>query len=95
MKFFAEIDIMPHLDLPNPQGKTIGRSLKNIHMDDIEEVVVGKHIALTVEAVSEEEAREKVDAACRQLLANRITETYSFFIHQEENRSSEEGNSGE
>lgn len=95
MKFFAEIDIMPHRDLPNPQGKTIARSLKNIHMDDIEEVLVGKHITLVVEAVSEEEAREKVDAACRQLLANRITETYSFFIHQEENEHSEEVTRGE
>lgn len=95
MKFFAEIDIMPHRDLPNPQGKTVARSLKNIHMDEIEDVQIGKHISLVVEAVSEEEAREKVDAACRQLLANRITETYSFFVHQEEDEHSEKVNSEE
>jgi len=92
MKYIAEIDIMLLRELPDPQGETVARTLKNIHIEDIEQVRIGKHISMTLEADSEEEARKKTDDACQKLLANQIMETYSFFIHKEEE---EEGNNGE
>lgn len=50
-------------------------------MDTIDNVRIGKHIRLDVDATTEEEARATVDAACRQLLANLIMEEYSFELH--------------
>jgi len=47
-------------------------------MDNIDNVRIGKHIRLEVEADSQEQAHETVDSACRQLLANLIMEEYSF-----------------
>jgi phosphoribosylformylglycinamidine synthase len=35
---------------------------------------------MTLEAATEAEAREKVDTACRKLLANLIMETYTYSI---------------
>lgn len=84
MKFIAEIDIMPHEEVPDPQGEIVAGALKKIHIEGIEQVRLGKHISMELEATSETEARQKVDAACQKLLANGVAETYSFFVHGEE-----------
>ena len=33
MKFLAEIDIMPHKELLDPQGKTVAKNLHHIPVD--------------------------------------------------------------
>ena len=82
MKFSAEIDIMPQKEILDPQGKAVKLGLHNLNMDTIDNVRIGKHIRLDVEADSEAQARETVDAACRQLLANLIMEEYSITLRQ-------------
>ncbi|MBK8041759.1 MAG: phosphoribosylformylglycinamidine synthase subunit PurS [Haliscomenobacter sp.] len=80
MKFIAAIDVMPHKELLDPQGKTVANNLSHVQIFGIEEVRIGKHIAMTLEAETEEAAREKVETACQKLLANLIMETYTFKI---------------
>lgn len=80
MKFKAEIDIMPLEALLDPQGKAVSNSVKNIGLDAISGVRIGKHIRLFVEAANEEAAGKLVDEACKKLLANQIMESYSFVI---------------
>ncbi|MBO0949104.1 phosphoribosylformylglycinamidine synthase subunit PurS [Fibrella forsythiae] len=80
MKYLAEIDIMPQKEILDPQGKAVKLGLHNLNMDTIDNVRIGKHIRLEVEADSEAQARETVDAACRQLLANLIMEEYSITL---------------
>ena len=50
MKFKAEIDIMPLKALLDPQGKAVTSSLKNLDLQKIDNVRIGKHISLEVEA---------------------------------------------
>ena len=78
MKYIAEINIMTRAEILDPQGKAVKLGLHNLHMDTIDNVRIGKHIRLDVDADTETNARETVDAACRQLLANLIMEDYSF-----------------
>lgn len=78
MKFKAEIDVMPLESLLDPQGKAVTGSMKNIGLPEIENVRIGKHITLLVEASGEEDAKSKVALACQKLLANPIMEYYSF-----------------
>jgi phosphoribosylformylglycinamidine synthase PurS subunit len=78
MKYIAEIDVMPKKEILDPQGKAVTGSMKNIGLSDITNVRVGKHITLEVLATTEDIAREKVEAACQNLLANMIMESYSF-----------------
>lgn len=78
MKFKAEIDVMPLDALLDPQGKAVTSSMKNIGLEVIDGVRIGRHVRLFVDASSESEAAEKVDEACRRLLANQIMENYSF-----------------
>ena len=80
MTYLAEIDIMPQKEILDPQGKAVKLGLHNLHMDTIDNVRIGKHIRLEVQADSEAQARETVDAACRQLLANLIMEEYSITL---------------
>lgn len=82
MKFRAEIDVMPHKALLDPQGKTVTHSLKNIDLSAIDNVRIGKHITLEVEADSKDAANEMVDTACKKLLANPIMEGYEFELFE-------------
>ena len=81
MKYIAEINIMTRSEILDPQGKAVKLGLHNLHMDTIDNVRIGKHIRLNVEADTEEQARQTVDEACKQLLANLIMEEYSFELH--------------
>ena len=78
MKFRAEIDVMPLKALLDPQGKAVTGSMKNLGLPEIENVRIGKHITLEIEAATKDAANAKVDEACKKLLANQIMEFYEF-----------------
>lgn len=78
MKFVAEIDIMPHKELLDPQGKAVVNNLKHLDLSGITEVRIGRHVSMTLDAATEQEARQKVETACQKLLANLIVETFHF-----------------
>jgi phosphoribosylformylglycinamidine synthase PurS subunit len=78
MKFRASIDIMPLPALLDPQGKAVSSNMKNIGLSSIDNVRIGKHITLEVEAGSQAEAEEQVKTACEKLLTNQIMEQFEF-----------------
>ncbi|MCE3260581.1 MAG: phosphoribosylformylglycinamidine synthase [Bacteroidetes bacterium] len=78
MKFIADIDVMPLKALLDPQGKAVTGSMKNLGLPEIDNVRIGKHITLEIEADSETAAKTKVDEACKKLLCNQIMEGYEF-----------------
>lgn len=80
MKFNAEINVMPHKELLDPQGKTVTKNMKYIQLDGIEDVRIGKHIHMVVIATTENEARQKIEIACQKILTNPIMESYQFTI---------------
>ncbi|MCZ4408545.1 phosphoribosylformylglycinamidine synthase subunit PurS [Cryomorphaceae bacterium 1068] len=84
MEFTAEIDIMPLDALLDPQGKAVTASMKNLGLEAITNVRIGKHISLKVSADSKEEAEKKVDMACKKLLANQIMERFEFHLEEVE-----------
>jgi phosphoribosylformylglycinamidine synthase len=80
MKFTAHIDVMPLKELLDPQGKAVTESLHNLGLSQVQNVRVGKHITLSIEATSEAEAKDKIDEACKKLLVNQVMESYHFEI---------------
>lgn len=80
MKFIAEINVMPHKALLDPQGKAVSSSMKNLGLPEIGNVRIGKHISLEIEASNKDAAQVKVDEACKKLLANQIMESYEFSL---------------
>ena len=81
MKFVADIDIMPIKEILDPQGKAVKLGLHNLGIDEIDDVRIGKHITLKIEAQSKEEADEKVRTACQKLLANLIMEEFNYTVN--------------
>ena len=80
MKFKAQIDIMPMEEILDPQGKVVTQSLHNLGLQHIDNVRIGKHIVMGVEASSKADAESQVAEACRKLLANLIMERYEFIV---------------
>lgn len=80
MNFRADITVMPHRALLDPQGKAVTSSMGNIGLPEIENVRIGKHIQLDVTADSQEAAEAMVKEACDKLLANPIMEVYEFTL---------------
>lgn len=78
MRFIAEINVMPLKEILDPQGKAVTSSMKNLDLAEIQNVRIGKHITLEITADNEETAKQKVDTACKKLLANLIMESYEF-----------------
>ncbi|MFB6306526.1 MAG: phosphoribosylformylglycinamidine synthase subunit PurS [Flavobacteriales bacterium] len=76
--FKASINVMPHDNLLDPQGKTVSKNMKNVGLDEISNVRIGKHIVLEIEAKDKKEANKKVEEACKKLLANEVMEKYEF-----------------
>ena len=78
MKFKAHINIMPHKELLDPQGKTVTKNMAGVDVSGVEDVRIGKRIEMTLAADDEASAKNKVDTACKKLLANLIMESYEY-----------------
>ena len=80
MNFLAEIKIMPLKELLDPQGKAVLGGLANLGIKSVEDVRIGKHIQLRIEAESAEEAKAIAEEASKKLLANQIMEDFTISI---------------
>ena len=82
MKFTAHINIMPLKELLDPQGKAVNNSLHNLGLNAIDNVRIGKHITMQIEATNSTEAEKFTQEACKKLLANQVMESFDFTITQ-------------
>ena len=81
MIFTAEIKVMPLKELLDPQGKAVSEGLKNLGIKHINDVRIGKHINLQVEAATKEDAAVIAEDAAKKLLANPVMEEFSIQIN--------------
>lgn len=80
MKYSVQVHVMPLKELLDPQGKAVLGGLKNLGLNAIEDVRVGKHISLQIEAASEDEAKSLAEEASKKLLANPVMEFYEITV---------------
>ncbi|HKB17969.1 MAG TPA: phosphoribosylformylglycinamidine synthase subunit PurS [Candidatus Dormibacteraeota bacterium] len=76
----AIVVVTPKPVVNDPQGVTVRQGLAALGFSEVSDVRVGKYIELSLEGSSEHEARERVEAMCRQLLANHVIEDFRFDI---------------
>ncbi len=79
-EYGIEVRVTPRRGILDPQGKAVGGALASLGFGGVGDVHVGRLIVFTLQADSEAEARERVDAMCRQLLANPVTEDYDVTV---------------
>ncbi len=80
MKFLAHINVMPLKELLDPQGKAVNTSLHNLGLTHVQDVRIGKHISLNIDAPNKEEAEKMTREACKKLLANPVMEAFDFTL---------------
>ena len=76
----ARIVVTPKPVVNDPQGVTVRQGLATLGFREVSDVRIGKYIEVNLEADSEHEARQRVEAMCKQLLANHVIEDYRFEI---------------
>jgi phosphoribosylformylglycinamidine synthase PurS subunit len=82
MNYKAKIQILPHKELLDPQGKAVLLGLANLGIKSVQDVRVGKFITMDIEAANDDEARQAAKEACEKLLHNRIMEQFQFEIEK-------------
>ena len=80
MKFVAQVNVMPLKALLDPQGKAVLNGALKSGFNTIENIRVGKHIEVELEAESKHEAEVAVNELCKKILINPIIESYEIFI---------------
>ncbi len=78
MTYNIQIKVMLLKDLLDPQGKAVQAGLKNLGLNNVQDVRIGKHITLQIDANSEEEAKAMANDASKKLLANPVMEFYEI-----------------
>lgn len=82
MMFTAEVKVMPLKELLDPQGKAVSDGLKNLGLQNVNDVRIGKHINLQIEAATKEEAATIAEDAAKKLLANPVMEEFEISVNQ-------------
>ncbi|HZU91559.1 MAG TPA: phosphoribosylformylglycinamidine synthase subunit PurS [Stellaceae bacterium] len=78
MKARVEVRLKP--GVLDPQGKAIGNALAQLGFAGIGEVRQGKLIEIELSETDPAVAHARVEAMCRELLANPVIETYAIEI---------------
>ena len=81
MTYTIQVKVMPLKDLLDPQGKAVMGGLGNLGLKGVNDVRIGKHIDLTIEADNEASAKALAEEAAKKLLANPVMETYEISIN--------------
>jgi phosphoribosylformylglycinamidine synthase PurS subunit len=76
----ARVIVTPKPVVNDPQGITVRQGLAALGFGEVSDVRVGKYIEVRLDSNTEREARDRVDAMCRQLLANHVIEDYRFDV---------------
>jgi len=79
----ARVIVTPKPVVNDPQGITVKQGLATLGFREVSDVRIGKYIEVSLDTNSEHEARQRVEAMCKQLLANHVIEDYRFEIESE------------
>jgi phosphoribosylformylglycinamidine synthase PurS subunit len=82
----ARIVVTPKPVVNDTQGITVRQGLATLGFREVSSVRVGKYIEVNLDSTSEQEARQRVEAMCKQLLANHVIEDYRFEIETDGHR---------
>jgi phosphoribosylformylglycinamidine synthase PurS subunit len=77
----ATVLVRPKEGILDPQGQAVEQSLRKLGFD-VAHARVGRVVDVDVDASSTDEARQRVDEMCMQLLANPLIESYEVEVHE-------------
>lgn len=81
MTYTVQIKVMPLKELLDPQGKAVMGGLANLGLNGVDDVRVGKHITLQVNADSADKAKAIAEEASKKLLSNAVMEYFEIEVN--------------
>lgn len=81
MTYNVQVTVMPLKELLDPQGKAVMGGLRNLGLNTVQDVRIGKNITLQVEANNPEEAKKIAEEASKKLLANPVMEYFEVSVN--------------
>lgn len=81
MIFSVQVKVMPLKELLDPQGKAVMGGLKNLGLQGVNDVRIGKNITLQVEADTADQAKIVAEEASKKLLANPVMEYFEIAVN--------------
>jgi len=76
----AKIIVTPKKAVLDPQGKTVQSTLEHMGYKGVNAVHVGKYLEIELSGSDKENARQRIDAACRKFLTNPVIEDFHLEI---------------
>lgn len=76
----AKIVVTPKKAVLDPQGKTVQSALEHMGYKDVEAVHVGKYLEVELSSTDREQARSRIEEACRKFLTNPVIEDFHLEI---------------
>ena len=80
MNISVQVKVMPLKELLDPQGKAVMGGLRNLGLQSVSDVRIGKTIQLQVEAGTAEQAKQIAEQASKKLLANPMMEYFEVAV---------------
>ena len=80
--FRSTIQITLRPSILDPQGKAVAHAVATLGVGGVRDVRMGKHVEVTFDGLTEEEARRATEEICKKLLANPVMEDYRFAVEK-------------
>ncbi|MBK5269530.1 MAG: phosphoribosylformylglycinamidine synthase subunit PurS [Bacteroidia bacterium] len=81
MIYTVQVKVMPLKDLLDPQGKAVMNGLKNLGLNGVDDVRIGKNVMLQIDADSADKAKLIAEEASKKLLANPVMEYFEVSVN--------------
>ncbi len=78
MKYYSEVIVTLKNGIRDPQGSVVENILKRMNLDNDAKVTTGKYFTITVNAKNQDEAKQKVENVCSEVLVNTVLESYKI-----------------
>lgn len=79
-EFTVRVLVEPKAGLLDPQGKAVGKAMRELGLEGVREVRVGKVIRFVLRAADPGEAEAKAGEMARKLLCNPLIEDFRIEI---------------
>lgn len=76
--FRVALHIVPRRGILDPQGKAVADALHTLGFKTVEDVHVGRHVVVELDARDASAAEQEARAMCEKLLANPVTEDFEI-----------------
>jgi len=77
-RFRVALHILPRRGILDPQGKAVADALQTLGFKSVEDVHVGRHVVVELQARDAGAAEREAKAMCERLLANPVTEDFEI-----------------